>query len=250
VTARQRSLAGAAETPVVALLRQGRWRSLPTETVIDLAARAALVEYDAGYTVYVEAGTERLAVLASGLLRVYMHAADGREVTVRYVRRGELLGVPAMVGGPAPVFVQAITASAAHFLDLGHVKEVARRDPAVAWVLAEECVDRLYDVLEELAGNAFATVRQRVARHLFDLAAARPAAAARLTATINQQDLANSVGSVREVVARVLRELRTSGLIRTRPGHVEILDPDRLSLELWSRVSDGSHRRAAPASTH
>ena len=98
---------------------------------------------------------------------------------------------------------------------------------------AEEAVHRLYDVLEELAGNAFATVRQRVARHLLDLAAARPAAAGRVTALVSQQDLANSVGSVREVVARVLAELRAEGLVLTSPGRVEILDPVRLSRQLW-----------------
>jgi CRP/FNR family transcriptional regulator, cyclic AMP receptor protein len=116
------------------------------------------------------------------------------------------------------------------------VKRLARDDAAVAWVLAEECVHRLYDVLEELAGNTFATVRQRVVRHLLDLAASRPATDGRLTASVNQQELADSVGSVREVVARVLHELRAALLVRTSPGRIDIIDPVRLSLELWSRT--------------
>jgi Crp-like helix-turn-helix domain len=49
------------------------------------------------------------------------------------------------------------------------------------------------------------------------------------------------VGSVREVVARVLAELRADGLVRTLPGRVEILDPVRLSRQLWSRARDESH---------
>jgi CRP/FNR family transcriptional regulator len=97
-------------------------------------------------------------------------------------------------------------------------------------------VHRLYDVLEELAGNTFASVRQRVARHLLDLAASRPAASDQLTVSVSQQDLANSVGSVREVVARVLADLRTEHLVSTSPGRVEILDPVRMSRELWSRA--------------
>jgi len=105
----------------------------------------------------------------------------------------------------------------------------------LAWALAEESVHRLYDVLEELAGNTFASVRQRVARHLLDLATSRQEANRTLTALVNQQDLANSVGSVREVVARVLAELRAEHLVRTSPGRVEILDPVRMSHELWSR---------------
>src|SRR3954470_8414736 len=160
---------------------------------------------------------------------------------VRYVRSGDLLGGPALIGGPAPVFVQAVTHRSALFFDNNRVKRAARNDASLAWALAEEAVHRLYDVLEELAGNTFASVRQRVARHLLDLATSRLEASGTLTAVVNQQDLANSVGSVREVVARVLAELRAEHLVRTSPRRVEILDPVRMSRELWSRARDESH---------
>jgi CRP/FNR family transcriptional regulator len=232
---------------VVTLLRTGCWAQLPIATIEHLTIGARISEFSAGHTVYSEADAEALAVIARGLFRVYMHASDGRQVTVRYVRPGGLLGVPALVGGPAPVFVQAVTAGSAFFFDIARVQRTARADPAIAWAFAEESVHRLYDVLEELAGNAFATVRQRVARHLLDLAAARSAPTGRLTAHVSQQDLANSVGSVREVVARVLGELRAERLVRTSPGKVEIRDPIRLSRQLWSRTRDKSHRQKGRA---
>jgi len=195
----------------------------------------------AGDTVYAEADAGGLAVVLDGLLRVYMHASDGRQVTVRYVRAGDLLGVPSLVGGPAPVFVQAVVPATAFLFDGDRIKRAARNDASIAWAFAEESVHRLYDVLEELAGNAFASVRQRVARHLLDLASSRAASGSTLTALVSQQDLANSVGSVREVVARVLAALRAERLVRTSPGRVEIIDPVRLSRQLWSRGRNESH---------
>lgn len=221
----------------ISFLRDGPLGSLPTDTVERLAAGGSLSDISAGATIYTESEVERFGVVIRGLLRVYMHTGDGRQVTVRYVRVGGLLGAPALVGGPAPVFVQALTDSVAYFMDVARVKRVAREDAAVAWVFAEESVHRLYDILEELAGNTFATVRQRVIRHLLDLAASRPTRDGRLAAFVNQQELANSVGSVREVVARVLHELRAASLVRTSPGRVEILDPLKMSLELWSRMA-------------
>jgi CRP/FNR family transcriptional regulator len=226
---------------IVGLLRRGAWAAVPIGTIESLIAGGRVVDFASGGAVYAEADAERLAVMMRGLLRVYMHAGDGRQVTVRYVRAGDLLGVPALSGGPAPVFVQAVTHGAAFFFDLDRVKHAARNDASLTWALAEESVRRLYDVLEELAGNAFASVRQRVARHLLDLATSRLGVTRTLTASVNQQDLANSVGSVREVVARVLAELRVERLVRTSPGRVEILDPVRMSRELWSRARDGSH---------
>ena len=225
------------EQLAVSLLHDGPWASLPTETVERLAAGGALSDISAGATVYTESEAERFGVVIRGLLRVYMHTSDGRQVTVRYVRARGLLGAPALVGGPAPVFVQALTDSAVYFMDVARVKRIVREDAAVAWVCAEESVHRLYDVLEELAGNTFATVRQRIIRHLLDLAASRPTNDGCLAALVNQQELANSVGSVREVVARVLHDLRAASLVRTWPGRVEILDPLKMSLELWSRMA-------------
>jgi len=226
---------------VVGLLRGGCWAGVPIGTIESLIAGGRVVDFPSGGTVYTEADAERLAIMMNGLLRVYMHTGDGRQVTVRYVRAGDLLGAPALIAGPAPVFVQAVTHGTAFFFDVDRVKRAARNDASLAWALAEESVHRLYDVLEELAGNTFASVRQRVARHLLDLAASRPGASRTLTASVNQQDLANSVGSVREVVARVLAELRAEHLVRTSPGRVEILDPVRMSHELWSRTRDESH---------
>jgi len=226
---------------VLGLLRRGCWAAVPVATIESLIDGGQIVAFPSGHTVYAEAAAERLAVVLQGLLRVYMHASDGRQVTVRYVRAGDLLGAPALIGGPAPVFVQAVTSSAAFFFDILRVKRAARSDPSLAWALAEESVHRLYDVLEELAGNAFASVRERMARHLLDLAASRPGAGGPLTALVNQQDLANSVRSVREVVARVLAELREEHVIRTSPGRVEILDPVRMRRQLWSRSRDKSH---------
>ena len=218
-------------------LRHGPWASLPLETLELLTAGGTLSDLAAGTIVYSEAEAGRFGVLVRGLQRVYMHTSDGRQVTVRYVRPGGVLGAPALVGGPAPVFVQALTESTMYFMDVAHVKRLVRSNAAVAWVFAEESVHRLYDVLEELAGNTFASVRQRVVRHLLDLAAARGASDRRLIALVNQQELANSVGSVREVVARVLHELRAASLVRTSPGRVEILDPLKMSSELWSRTA-------------
>ena len=231
-----RNQGGNSADDVVALLYGGAWAALPRETVERLATGGTVRDVAEGVTFYTEAETERFAVILHGLIRVYMNTSDGREVTVRYVRSGELLGAPALIAGPAPVFAQAVTNSSLYFMDVARVKALAQRDAAVSWVFAEESVHRLYDILEELAGNTFATVRQRVVRHLLDLASSRTTGDGRLTALVNQQDLANSVGSVREVVARVLHELREASLVRTSPGRVEILDAVKMSRELWSRV--------------
>jgi CRP/FNR family transcriptional regulator len=49
--------------------------------------------------------------------------------------------------------------------------------------------------------------------------------------------LADAVGSVREVVVRILHDLRDEGVVRTGRGNVQLLDPARLDAETYG------HRR-------
>jgi CRP/FNR family transcriptional regulator len=86
--------------------------------------------------------------------------------------------------------------------------------------------------ITEIPGSAFGTVRQRVARHLLDLASTTQAGPA-LVVTISQQELADAVGSVREVVVRVLRELREEGYVETGHDGITLLDPQQLSAEAY-----------------
>lgn len=86
--------------------------------------------------------------------------------------------------------------------------------------------------MTEIPRGAFAPVRQRVARHLLDLASERQHGAT-LFAPISQQQLADAVGSVREVVVRALRDLRTEGSIRTTTRGIAVIDPPAL----WAEAS-------------
>ncbi len=67
-----------------------------------------------------------------------------------------------------------------------------------------------------------------MARHLLDLASQ---GASELVVSVSQQQLAEAVGTVREVIVRVLRELRAAGVVRTERNRIVILDPARLIAE-------------------
>jgi CRP/FNR family transcriptional regulator len=91
----------------------------------------------------------------------------------------------------------------------------------------------------ELSGQAFSTVSERVARHLLDLAAGTRRAD-RLIVRTSQRELADAVGSVREVVVRTLRDLRERGIVRTERGIIVIVDPERLARVADSEWNEGS----------
>jgi CRP/FNR family transcriptional regulator len=201
---------------------------LPTELTDQLLAEGERADFPAGTTVYRSGSRPQAALVVRGLIRVFLSSPEGRQVTIRYARPGDVLGIAVLVGGPASTSVQAVEASSVFRISERTLTATAQRDARVGWALAEELSRRLYGVLEQTAVNAFGSVRQRVAGHLLDLASNEQRANGRLTAHVSQQELADAVGSVREVVARALRDLRAAGIVATETDSIVILDPARL----------------------
>jgi CRP/FNR family transcriptional regulator, cyclic AMP receptor protein len=137
-----------------------------------------------------------------------------------------------------PATTQALVDAELLMMSPTLVRRMAERDVRVARAFLDELSERARSFVYEIPGSAFTTMRQRVARHLLDLASesgqqhsSDPESAQELTVLVSQQQLADSVGTVREVVVRVLRELRRDGLVRTERDGIVIIDPDRLIQE-------------------
>jgi CRP/FNR family transcriptional regulator len=165
-----------------------------------------------------------------GLLRLYMRAPDGREVTIRYTRPGEIVGLALVIGGPAPVSIQAVTGASVVALRIDVLRGLLESDPAVARACAEELARQLFRAFEEIADQSFLSVRQRVARQLLDLAVHEDDGT--LVARVSQQEIADAIASGREVVARALRELREARLVEVSRNGIVVRDALRLSEEV------------------
>ena len=97
---------------------------------------------------------------------------DGRSLTVRYLRRGDLSGAVSLF---TPDYSLAATVQALVDSDLvsfrgNVVVGLADRDLRVARAVIAELSERVVKFVAEIPDSAFSTVRQRVARHLLDLA--------------------------------------------------------------------------------
>lgn len=213
-------------------------RELPADVLNDLLTGAVRVKIPASSVFHREGeGAPHLELVVSGLVRVYVTAPDGRTMTVRYCRPGALLGMMSLFtsGFAMPATVQALVDAELLAVSPAVARRAAALDARVARVFLREQSERAISFLYEVPGSAFATVRQRVARHLLDLAAER---GPELVVSVSQQQVADAVGTVREVVVRVLREFRSAGVIRTERDRIVIVDPVRLTVEQdWNSSS-------------
>jgi CRP/FNR family transcriptional regulator, cyclic AMP receptor protein len=211
--------------------------ALPEEAAKSLLAGSITISVPAGALVYREEEIPRVIVVIDGLLRVFLRSADGRQVTVRYARSGDVAGLALVLGGPGPMSVQAMTSATVAALRVDTLRSMLATDPRVARACAEELTRQLYLALDDLSEQAFLSVRQRLIRHLLDLAAR--GRGPHLVVRATQQELADAVGSVREVVTRTLRRLRRQGMLDTSRDEIVLLDP----ITLREEAADRGRRR-------
>lgn len=211
--------------------------ALPPPARERLIDDAVFLEVQAGSSIFsATEAMDRTGVILRGMARTHQSSGDGRRLSVRFARQGSLIG--SLTDGRAALGVQAVVPCTILELSLATLRELIAEDGRVGLALVSEIARRLRDTYATLAINTFGSMRERVARQLLDLTIGAPGKAG-LVAPITQQGLADGVGTVREVVARVLRDFRTEGLIATADGCIEILDPDALASIIGGARSNG-----------
>lgn len=214
-----------------AAVAQSLFAKLPPELTAQVLEGGYRLELPAGARPSPAGSQSIVALVLEGLIRVFLVSDSARQVTVRYARSGEMLGLVHLFGRPTGVQGQAITPTAVWAIPPARLRALCDAHAELATAIARECALRASDAMDELALLTFGSVRQRVARHLLDLAAQRQQAG-ELVAAVTQQELADAAGSVREVVARVLKQLHQAGITAGSDDGVLILDAARLDAEV------------------
>jgi CRP/FNR family transcriptional regulator, cyclic AMP receptor protein len=183
------------------------------------------------------------ALVVSGVLRYYLSAADGRQLTIRYVGPGDLVGTLIMDPSDVNTRIEAIQPSLLVHVDVERMQALARRRPELALALTDELTSRLRHAFHALAARAFMSVRSRVASDLMERVKIDGTPHPGPRVEVTQQALADATGSVREVVGRVIGDMRRDGLISTDGAGITILDPDALARLAEAGAAPGRRRR-------
>ena len=187
---------------------------------------AFLTRIAKGKDVFIEGDhCDAIALLISGVVRVYKIGETGREITL--YRFG--LGESCILTANAILSQQSFPAIA-----------TVEQDAEAIMILAEkfrEWVSRydmwrkfVFDLLSQRLSNVMAIVDEVAFQRMDVRVASLLLTRSRVQnpIQITHQEIAAELGSSREVISRLLEDFSERGLIRVRRGEVEILDPDGL----------------------
>jgi CRP/FNR family cyclic AMP-dependent transcriptional regulator len=168
----------------------------------------------------------KIALVVAGIVRVFISTQPGRQMTIRYARAGDLIGLSPYLAGTDRCNAEAITDVSVKVLIFDHLRSAGAHDPQLPWRIAQHVAAVTAEALRTLADASGQPITVRVARHLREMALRGPDG--RAVVHISHQRLADAVGTVREVVTRELTALRADGVIARTGRAVTIIDEDRL----------------------
>jgi len=187
-------------------------RDLVAAQAIAMTAPAGSVLFDAGHA------CQALPLVLSGAIRVFKRAENGREISLYRVQPGELciVTVSCLLGGDAyPATGVAETAMTAIALPQPLFLRLTETHPPFRRAVFHLFAERLSGLMQLVEEVAFRKLDQRLAALLL--------ARAPLIHGSHQQ-LADELGSVREIVSRLLKQFEERGWIRLARERVEVID--------------------------
>lgn len=211
--------------------KRGLLGHLPEQLIAAMIRGGQRATYPAGALVPEWEARPWAAFVLSGSLRVFVPAPDGGQITVRYLRRGDMIGTFTGTESGLARSLQALEPVELLHLDITRLIALAQTESRLAYELLLESMRSLRLAHRYYAIRTFGSVRVRVANAILERAVAGGAIAPGMLISGTQHELAAAAGTVREVVAAALQGLKRDGVVAIRRGGVVILDPDRLRKE-------------------
>lgn len=186
----------------------------------DIAGHTRLAEFQRGDVMLWEGDPcEGLFILQQGSAKIFRLSPQGRQYIVRILQEGDTYGeVPAFDKGASPVNVEALEVCRAWIIETAKLNSLVMEHPLFAQKVLANFGKMLRGMVRMVSEMAFYQVTHRLAR-LIDTELPQDKAA-----HWTQEQLAARLGTVREVVARSLKEMERSGAIKLEDRRIQIVD--------------------------
>jgi len=168
---------------------------------------------------------DSMYVVVSGKLKVYVGDEDGKELTLGTLSAGDCFGELALIDdAPRSATVEAQEKTTVLKMRDAEFQGHLRAHPQVTMNLLRYMARRVRGVNDHIRDLALLDVYGRVARTLLRLT--RDEDGVLITDPVTQQEIANMVGASREMVSRVMNNLKQDGYITVAEKRVTVLaDP-------------------------
>ncbi len=206
--------------------------TLPDEVLKRVGELVITRSFAPGETiVYAGDPCEAVYFIAEGEVKVYQLSIEGREQVLVRLGAGQMFNaVPAFRDCSVNhATVEALTPVRLYALTCDDFRRLVNESHELALALLRDFAMRLDHMAGLVEDLALRTVRERLARFLLEHADDR-----NTPRRWTQAEIAAHIGTVRDMVGRILREFAEAGLVRQERQRIILLDRRGLELEAGS----------------
>ena len=177
-------------------------------------------------TIIIEYGDEAntLYFLVKGRVKVYVVGDDGKEVVFGERGQGSYVGELALLAeGKRSASVETLEDSEFLVLTRNSFNQIVADHPKIALGLLGDLARRLCEISEDLSDLALLDVYSRIAKLLKNSAAEEQGRL--ITGRLTHQAIADRVGASREMVSKILKDLRVGGYLEIEKKRIILLRP-------------------------
>jgi CRP/FNR family transcriptional regulator len=178
-----------------------------------------------------------LYIIRQGSVKLFKLSTKGRELIIKVFEEGATFNeVPVFDNGLNVVNVAALEDCEIWVVSAEAVQQVLHGDTHMAQAVIHNLTHNMRMLVDLIEDLSFHQVTNRLARLINQLPAEQLQGQAHQR--ITQDQMAARLGTVREVVARSLRELERSGAIRVQRRQIQIVN--EVVLQAWAQESPDS----------
>ncbi len=165
--------------------------------------------------------TDSLYVIMDGKVDVFLQNDKGKEIIINTLGECDSFGELAPLGGiPRQASIITTESSTLVIISRQVFMDTLLTKPAISMRIINRLIDLIQNLTEEVSSLALEDVYNRVVRVLYKHA--EQVGDKLVTEKLTQQDIALRVGATREMVHRILKELKTGGYISIEGKHITI----------------------------
>ncbi|MCZ6784600.1 MAG: Crp/Fnr family transcriptional regulator [Proteobacteria bacterium] len=166
-------------------------------------------------------------IIREGRVKVTKASEDGREKIMDFLEAGNFFGEMSLLD-MAPRSASCETLEPARLLALSRndFLDLLRRSPDLALAVIQVLTLRLRETDEQASSMSFLRVRERTMGLLSRMAKELDDSGRRLTPTLTHQQIADMIGTSRETVTRVVKQLKEEGWLDQRGKRYIVPDED------------------------
>jgi CRP/FNR family cyclic AMP-dependent transcriptional regulator len=188
--------------------------SLPPQHLKALAEQGTVKAFPKNVVIISEGDrSDSLFIVQSGKVKVYLADEDGKELMLSTHGPGEYFGEMILDDGPRSASVMTLEPSRFSVITTDQFKQFLAQHPDIGLELIKSLIHRVRALTKTVGSLGLLDVYGRVARLLLDMAIEENGKQV-IKEHLTQQDMASRVGCSREMISRILKDLRVGGYIK------------------------------------